>query len=102
MVYKWDNKHRNYTILMCIDSLNRTHGMHIVFDFCETDDEKITVWFKTHGNYYTIYLFWNDLAYVVRKQDAKEIDFEKLTEKQYLALCKHIMVSIWDVVGIIE
>lgn len=102
MIYIWDNKHRNDTIRMCIDSLNRTQGMHIVFDFCETNAKEITVWFKTHGNRYAIYLFWNDLAHVVRKPDAEVIDFEKLTEKQYLALCKHIMVSIWDVVGIIE
>jgi hypothetical protein len=102
MIYIWDNHHRNETIRMCIDSINRVQGMHVEFNFCETDAEKITVWVKVKEKNYAIYLYWLDLSCAIKKQNASEINFEELTEKQYLSLCKYIMIGIWDTVGIIE
>lgn len=103
MIYTWDNKHRDETIRMCIASINRVKGTHAEFNYCKIDSDKITVWvqIKGKGRSYAIYLFWLDLAVAIQKQNVSEINFEKLTDKQYLKLCKYIVKEIWRVVKVI-
>lgn len=96
MIYAWDTKHRNDTFRMCLDTLNKAKGYDVNFDFIETDSKKLTLLIEVQERHYTVYFWWEDLAKVVGKA-GQDIDFEKLTERQYLKLCEYIISEVWRV-----
>lgn len=100
MIYTWGNKHRNDTFRTCIDALNRAKGCDIEFVEAKTSHDKLESIIKVESkdtHYYYVYFWWEDLAKAVGKA-GQDIDFEKLTDKQYLKLCKYIVKDLWGVV----
>ena len=102
MIYRWDNKPRNDTFRTCLNILNKAKGYDAEFDFTEIDSKKLTLWVDIHDQalketVYAVYFWWEDLAKVVGKA-GQDIDFEKLTDKQYLKLCEYIIKEVWQVV----
>ena len=100
MIYTWDNNHRNKTFRLCIDTLNKTKGTDIKFNFCEASINILTVWLiiGDKGNWRRTY-YWTDLADATEKPFPKftnKIDFEKLTDEQYVSLCKYIIKDLWE------
>ena len=105
MIYTWDNKHRNDTFRTCLSILDRTKGYDAEFDFIEADTQKLTLWIDIHDQAleeteYAIYFWWEYLARAIGKL-GQDIDFEKLTEKQYLKLCEYIISEVWRVVKMV-
>ena len=101
MIYTWGNKHRNDTFRTCINALNRAKGCDAKFDYIKTDSEKLTLGISVYDiAKYVIYFWWEDMAKAVGKA-GQDIDFEKLTDKQYLKLCKYIVKETWRLVKMI-
>ena len=100
MIYAWDTKHRNDTFRMCLDTLNKAKGYDVNFDFIETDSKKLTLLIGVQERHYNVYFWWEDLARVIGKL-GQDIDFDKLTEKQYLKLCEYIIKEVWEVVKMV-
>lgn len=73
--------------------MNRAKGLGIEFDWIEMNSQRLIL--GINGKY--IVHFWlEDLAKAAGKAD-QDVDFEKLTDEQYLALCKYAMEKIWRV-----
>lgn len=49
MIYTWDNKHRNDTFRLCINTLNKVKGTNVEFNFCEADVKTLSVWIIYQG-----------------------------------------------------
>lgn len=83
--------------------MNRTKGCDIEFVEAKTYPKTLEVAIKAESNgtdYYYMPFWWEDLAKAVGKA-GQDVDFEKLTDKQYLRLCKYIVKEIWRLVKMI-
>ncbi len=98
MIYTWDNHHRNETFRLCIDTLNKVKGTKVEFNFCEADATTLSVWLIYNGSNYKRTYYWVDLAKATHKILSNDVDFEKLTDTQYLNLCKYITKDLWEIV----
>ena len=98
MIYTWDNGHRNKTFRLCIDTLNKVKGTNAEFNFCEADANTLSVWLVVNGRNYKRTFYWGELARATKKAFNDEINFEKLTDIQYLNLCKYITKELWEIV----
>jgi len=104
MVYLWDNKNRNDTFRLCIDAINKAKGLDIKFDFVETGARTISVHivYKKYDKFTQTYYF-DDLAKVTGKMpdsNTNTFNFNELTEKQYIRLCKEIIDILWETLSI--
>lgn len=98
MIYIWDNHHRNETFRLCINTLNKVKGTNVEFNFCEADAKTLSVWIVYQGKNFKRTFYWEDLARATKKAFNEEINFEKLTDIQYLNLCKYITKDMWEIV----
>lgn len=76
--------------------MNRAKGCDIEFVEAKTSHDKLESIIKVESkdtHYYYVYFWWEDLAKAVGKA-GQDIDFEKLTDKQYLKLCKYIVKDL--------
>lgn len=92
----------NGTFMTCVNALNSAKGCAIEFDNAKTRQDRLEMVIRAESeetqetHYYYMSFWWEDLAKAVGKA-GQSVDFDRLTDKQYLKLCKHIVKELWGV-----
>ena len=76
--------------------MNKAKDCAVKFALVKTHYDRLELVIEVESmgtRYYYVSFWWEDLAKAVGKA-GQDIDFEKLTDKQYLKLCKYIVKDL--------